>query len=130
MRAIGYPVSYVAVAWPRSWWRIDVARAEYFLKKGANALAANHTREALSSLSYAYELAPHDYDIGFALASLWQINQPLLSDRIYARLLAEHPELNDRTADQGSRRGPVPPGGRDPFGLLDAVAAVCDAPDR
>ena len=103
MRAIGYPVSYVAVAWPRSWWQIDAARAEYFLKKGANALANNNTRDALSCLSYAYELAPHDYDIGFALASLWQINQPLLSDRIYIRLLAEHPEANDRTADAWNR---------------------------
>ncbi len=103
MRVIGYPIGYVAVAWPPAWWRIDVARAEYFLNKGAKALATNNIKEALFSLSYAYDLAPHDYDTGFALASLWQINQPLLSDRIYIRLLAEHPELNDRTADAWNR---------------------------
>ena len=38
-RLIGYPVRYASVAWPRSWWQINAARAQYFLKKGADALA-------------------------------------------------------------------------------------------
>ncbi len=102
-RVVGYPVSYVAVAWPPAWSRIEIARAQYFLKKGAAALGTNNIKEALIALSYAYELAPHDYDIGYTLASLWQINQPLISDRIYAGLLAEHPEVNDQTADAWHR---------------------------
>lgn len=103
LRDIGYPVSYAAVAWPPAWSRINAARAQYFLKKGADALATNNIKVALFSLSYAYELAPDNYEIGFALASLWQIAQPALSDRLYARLLAEHPDRNDRTADAWHR---------------------------
>ncbi|HWA10233.1 MAG TPA: hypothetical protein VG838_12340 [Opitutaceae bacterium] len=102
-RAIGYPVSYATFAWPPAWSRIGVVRAQYFMRKGAAALAAGNIKEALLSLSSAYELAPHDYDIGFTLASLWQITQPGLSDRLYARLLAEHPAQHDRTADAWHR---------------------------
>ena len=102
-RLIGYPVRYASVAWPRSWWQINAARAQYFLKKGADALARNDFKEALFSLSYAHELAPHDYNIGFSLASLWQITQPALSDRLYAQLLTEHPENNDLLADSWNR---------------------------
>lgn len=102
-RAIGYPVRYVSVAWPPAWWQINAARAQYFLRKGTTALAQNDFKEALFSLSYAHELAPRDYNIGFSLASLWQITQPTLSDRLYSQLLAEHPENNDVLADSWNR---------------------------
>lgn len=102
-RAIGYPVRYVSVAWPPSWRQINAARAQYFLTKGVSALAQSDFKEALFSLSYAHELAPHDYNIGFSLASLWQITQPTLSDRLYSQLLTEHPENNDVLADSWNR---------------------------
>jgi hypothetical protein len=102
-RLIGYPVGYIAVAWPPAWSRIAVARGQYFLDQGAHAIAKNDIKTALFSLSYAHELVPQDYDVSFALASLWQISQPLLSDRLYAQMLAEHPEQNDRTADAWNR---------------------------
>jgi hypothetical protein len=102
-RAIGYPVRYASVVWPPAWHQINAARARYFLKKGADALAQNDFKEALFSLTYAYDLAPGDYNIGFSLASLWQITQPALSDRLYSRLLTEHPEKNDLLADAWNR---------------------------
>jgi hypothetical protein len=103
LRVIGYPVSYFAVAWPPAWSRINEARGEYFLRKGVTALAENNIKEALLSLSYAYTIAPNNYDVGFALASLRQLANPSFSDQLYARLLAQHPAHNDQTADAWHR---------------------------
>jgi hypothetical protein len=103
LRVIGYPVSYVSVAWPPAWSQINVARGRFFLEKGHAALAANNLKEAIFSFSLAHQLAPRDYDIGFALASLWQITHPQLSDQYYAELLRDHPDRNDRTADAWHR---------------------------
>ena len=103
MRVIGYPVAYGDVAWPPAWAGIDAARSRYFLRRGLEALAAQQVREALFSLSLAHELAPHDYDTGFALASLLQATQPALSDRLYAALLADHPARQEQTADAWHR---------------------------
>ncbi|HEY0944146.1 MAG TPA: hypothetical protein VGD81_02735 [Opitutaceae bacterium] len=91
MRGIGYRVSYLAVAWPPAWQRIDEARADYFRRRAREAYAAKNFNEATLSLSLAYDLAPSDYASGLLLAQLWQTTQPVLSNRIYVRLLREHP---------------------------------------
>ncbi|MDE3083780.1 MAG: hypothetical protein KGJ37_00995 [Verrucomicrobiota bacterium] len=92
MRGIGYPVSIVSVAWPPAWQQIRAARAEYFFQKARRSLDAGHVSEALLALPYAYTLNPRNYSAGLLLAQLWQIGQPVLSDRLYAKLLHEHPE--------------------------------------
>jgi len=102
-RVIGYPVSYLAVAWPPAWSRLDEARGRYFLQKGRSALGTGNVKAAVFSLSLAHDLAPHDYDIAFTLASLWQFTQPGLSDQFYAQLLREHPGRRDQTADAWHR---------------------------
>lgn len=92
LRGIGYPVSYASVAWPPAWQRIGEARADYFRQRARAAYAAKNFNEAVLSLSLAYELAPRDYASGLLLAQLWQTGQPVLSNRVYARLLREHPD--------------------------------------
>ncbi|HTQ31085.1 MAG TPA: hypothetical protein VMI53_07735 [Opitutaceae bacterium] len=91
LRGIGYPVNFVAVAWPPAWREIRVARAEYFYEAAGAALAKNRVNEALLALSYAYNLNPRNCQAGLLLAKLWQMNQPVLSDRLYARLLQDNP---------------------------------------
>lgn len=98
MRSIGYPVSYVSIAWPPAWEQIDKARAEYFRRKARDAYAARNIHEAILSLSIAYELDPRDYSAGLLLAQLWQTGQPVLSNRVYARLLHDHPDRWSGTA--------------------------------
>jgi len=92
LRGIGYPVHLTAVAWPPAWRQIQAARAEYFYEKAGAALATNHVSEALLGLSYAYNLNPRNHQAGLLLAKLWQMSQPALSDRVYARLLRDNPE--------------------------------------
>ncbi len=87
LRGIGYPVRFIAVAWPPARSGIRTARGEYFFEKARHALAANQTKEAQLALSYAYELDPHNYRAGLTLAKLWQAPLPEWSDRVYARLL-------------------------------------------
>lgn len=103
LRVIGYPVGYIAVAWPPAWSRINEARGRYFLQKGRDALAGGNMKEAVFSLSFARELAPRDYDINFTLASLYQFTQPTLSDQYYAELLTEYPLRADLTANAWHR---------------------------
>lgn len=91
LRGIGYPVRFAAVAWPPAWREIQAARAEYFYEKARQALAASRVNEALLALSYAYNLNPHNHQAGLLLARLWQTSQPVLSDRLYARLLHDDP---------------------------------------
>lgn len=98
LRAIGYRVSYVAVAWPPAWNQIDDARAVYFRDKARHAYAAKNVHEAILSLSLAYELDPRHYPTGLLLAQLWQTGQPVLSNRVYVRLLRDHPERWSGTA--------------------------------
>jgi hypothetical protein len=87
LRGIGYPVRFMAVAWPPAWPGIRTARGEYFFEQARHALATNQTKEALLALSYAYELDPRNYQAGLSLAKLWQARLPEGSDQVYARLL-------------------------------------------
>jgi hypothetical protein len=91
LRAVGFPVRYVDVAWPPAWRRIDLARSDFYEAKGQAALAAGRINEAGLALGLAWDLNPRNADIGFTLARLWQSGQPALSDRVYQRLLGSHP---------------------------------------
>ncbi|ATC62681.1 hypothetical protein CMV30_01135 [Nibricoccus aquaticus] len=97
-RVIGIPVSYVTIAYPPHWPRIDLARSQYFSQRADRALAAGQIGDAEKSLTLAYALDPANYPAALKLALLYQHAQPTLSDNIYARLLHEHPAQRPVTA--------------------------------
>lgn len=97
-RSVGYRVTYPGVLWPPAWKKISSIRSEFFLQKYQSASHAGDTQSALMALSTAYGLDPHNYSAGRQLASLWQVNQPGHSDQIYQRLLNEHPDRAEATA--------------------------------
>ncbi|HTJ79267.1 MAG TPA: hypothetical protein VL357_09750 [Rariglobus sp.] len=98
LRTIGYPVTYAGIIWPPSWSKFDGIKSDFFLTKFQRAYAAQDTREAMLDLSLAYDLNPRNYSAGFLLAQLCQVGQSGLSDRLYRRLLAEHPENAEQTS--------------------------------
>jgi tetratricopeptide (TPR) repeat protein len=97
-RVIGIPASYVTIAYPPHWPRLDLARSEYFAKRADRALASGQIGDAEKSLTLAYALDPANYPAALKLALLYQHAQPTLSDNIYARLLHEHPAQRPLTA--------------------------------
>lgn len=99
-RAIGYQVSYRAVAWPPAWSHFHVIRSNYFYAQGKAALQGNRVREANIAFGLAYELDPANYDAGFALAQLWQSGLAAPSDRIYHQLLLANPGQTESTAQR------------------------------
>ncbi len=103
LRAVGYPVSVFHVAWPPAWHRVGEARGWFFMEKARRAFAANHTSEALLYLSNAYEFDPSNYAAGLTLAKTLQSGQPVLSNRVYDRLLHEHPSKREDTAQEWFR---------------------------
>ncbi|MEO6876531.1 MAG: hypothetical protein ABI222_17080, partial [Opitutaceae bacterium] len=103
LRAVGYPVSVVQVVWPPAWHRVGEARGWFFMERARQAFAANHTAEAILYLSNAYEFDPANYAAGLTLAKTLQAGQPDSSNRIYARLLHEHPGRRADTAQEWFR---------------------------
>ena len=98
LRTTGYRVTYPGVFWPPAWGKFTGVKAEFFFAKFQRAYAAQDIREALLDLSLAYDLDPKNYDAGLLLAQLYQFGQPGLSDLVYGRLLSEHPERAEATA--------------------------------
>jgi hypothetical protein len=98
LRTVGYPVSIVHVVWPPSWHRVGEARGWYFMEKARKAFDGNRTAEAILYLSNAYEFDPANYTAGLALAQTLQSGQPVVSNRLYNRLLHEHPSQHATTA--------------------------------
>lgn len=103
LRTVGYPVSVFHVAWPPSWHRVGQARGWFFMEKARQSFAANRTSEAILYLSNAYEFDPANYAAGLTLAKTLQAGQPLVSNRLYDRLLHEHPAQHDATAQEWFR---------------------------
>ncbi len=103
LRVVGYPVNVFHVAWPPAWHRLGEARGWFFMEKARKAFAANHTSEALLYLSNAYEFDPSNYTAGLTLAKTLQSGQPVLSNRVYERLLHEHPARREDTAQEWFR---------------------------
>jgi tetratricopeptide (TPR) repeat protein len=97
-RFIGVPVSYLTIAFPPHWSRLDAARSQYFAQRADRALLAGQIGDAEKSLTLAYSLDPTNYPAALKLALLYQNTQPTLSDNIYARLLHEHPAKRPATA--------------------------------
>jgi hypothetical protein len=98
LRGVGYPVRVSSVAWPPAWHEIHEARARYFFQKAEAALRANRMGEALLFLAQSYQLNPHDYLTCRILAQIWQTSESDVSNQIYGRLMAEHPEQRSETA--------------------------------
>jgi hypothetical protein len=118
LRGIGYDVAYRQIIWPPAWSEFSRIQADFYRQRAIAAMDAGNRTEALLLLSNAYELDPSHYPTGIQLAQLWQIGQPLLSDRTYARLLADHPDRRQDTA-QAWFRGLL---ARGDFGGVQRVA--------
>jgi len=103
LRVVGYPVNVFHVAWPPAWHRLGEARGWFFMEKARKAFAVNHTSEAILYLSNAYEFDPSNYTAGLTLAKTLQSGQPVLSNRLYERLLHEHPARREDTAQEWFR---------------------------
>lgn len=100
---IGYKVTYAGVLWPPAWDRFTAIRSEFFLEKFRSASADGDMRTALMALSTAYGLDPAHYHSGWQLAQFWQVSHPAFSDQIYDRLLREHPDRAEETAQSWFR---------------------------
>jgi len=97
LRVIGYPVSLYQVAWPPAWRELGTVRSEYFMKKARTAYTAGHIKEAMISLTIAYQLNPANYATGMMLAQFRQADNPTLSDKLYRQLRTSHPEKREAT---------------------------------
>ena len=98
LRVVGYPVRYESVAWPRAWHEIREARGRYFFTKAEAALRGNRPGPALMWLAQSYELDPANYSAGRILAQIWEAGGPEYSNRLYRRLMHDHPEERSATA--------------------------------
>jgi hypothetical protein len=103
LRTVGYPVSIVHVALPPLWHRVGQTRGWFFLMRAQKAFAAGRTNEGLLYLENSYEFDPENYDAGLALAKAYQLGQPSHSDQIFARLMRDHPEQRETTAQNWFR---------------------------
>lgn len=103
LRAVGYPVSIVHVALPPLWHRVGQARGWFYLMHAQAAFAAGRTNEGLLYLANSYEFDPTNYDAGLTLARTYQVGQAQRSDAIFWRLLHDHPERRNATAQQWLR---------------------------
>jgi hypothetical protein len=97
-RFVGVPVSYLTIAYPPHWARLDQARSVYFAERADRALVAGQIGDAEKSLALAYSLDSSNYAAALKLALLYQNAQPVLSDNLYARLLHEHADRRPITA--------------------------------
>ncbi len=97
LQIIGYPVSLYQVAWPPAWRELGTVRSEYFLTKARAAYTAGHIKEAMISLSIAYQLNPANYAAGMMLAQFRQADNPVLADKLYRQLRTSHPEKREAT---------------------------------
>ena len=98
LRSVGYPVRYVSVAWPPAWHQVREARGRYFFAKAEQAFKANQSGPALMWLAQSYELDPANYSAGRILAQVWAAGGPDYSNRLYRRLMRDHPNERSATA--------------------------------
>jgi hypothetical protein len=103
LRTIGYPVSIVHVGLPPLWHRVGQARGWFFHDRAQKAFAAGNTYQGLLYLENAYDFDPTNYVAGLSLAKRFQAAQPGRSDRVFERLLREHPDKRNVTAEEWFR---------------------------
>jgi len=98
MHAVGYQVTLRQLGWPPAWSELRAVRADLFIEQArANYLKGN-VRDAINSLSVAYELNPHHFQVGILLAQFYQSGNPSESDALYRNLMVEHPDRRKETA--------------------------------
>ncbi len=98
LRTVGYPVSVLHLLWPGSWHRVGEVRGWYFMNRAEKAFAAGQPGEGMLYLTNAYQFDPHNYHVAVVFAQKSQLNNPVISDQIYQRLLAEFPSERGTTA--------------------------------
>ncbi len=98
MRAVGFPVSVRQVFWPPAWRELGGVRAEYFRQQSAVYLADGRFREALASLTLAYDMQPDDYPTAMLLAQINHLVRPEVVDSLYRHIYVQHPGRRDDTA--------------------------------
>lgn len=103
LRTVGYPISIVDVAVPVRWHKLQEARSWYFENRAEKAFEAGNTVEGLLYLSNAFDFDPANYRVGLKLAKNYQAGQPAQSDEIFNRLLQDHPDRREATAQEWFR---------------------------
>lgn len=103
LRSVGYPVSIFHVGLPPLWYRVGEARGWFFLTKAQQAFEEKRASEGLLYLTNAYEMDPRNYSAGLALAKHLQAGQAVRSDELFLRLMREHPERRQATAQEWFR---------------------------
>lgn len=98
MRLIGYEVSFRQIIWPPAWSELAEVRAELFIAQARQHYADGEVREAIQSLTIAYNLNPEHYQVAMMLARFFQAGSPAQADNLYRAMLREHPERRSETA--------------------------------
>ncbi len=98
LRGVGYPISLVHLVWPASWHRVGQVRGWFFMDRANRSFAAGRTAEGMLYLRNAYEFDPGNQLVAVTYAQKLQLGQPLDSDRVYRRLLQDHPEYRDEVS--------------------------------
>jgi len=98
MRQIGYEVSLRQVIWPPAWGELRGVRAELFIDQARRHYADGEVREAIQSLTVAYNLNPENYQVGMMLARFFQAGNPAQADKLYGAFLREQPDRRSETA--------------------------------
>jgi tetratricopeptide (TPR) repeat protein len=92
MRLIGYRVTLRQVAWPPAWPELHAVRAELFVRKARTYYESGQTREALSALRTAHEIAPEELGVSLPLAEVAEATSPDVADSLYFDMIRRHPE--------------------------------------
>jgi hypothetical protein len=98
LRLIGYELSPRQLFWPPAWPELRTVQANLFIARARGDFAGGRVQEALSALGKAHELNPRNYATGMMLAQFNRAGNPAAADRLYAQLLAEHPDRAVETA--------------------------------
>ena len=98
LRLIGYPINIFHVALPPLWHRVTEVRGWFFYDRANRSFAEGKTAEGLLYLTNSYEFDPQNYPIGLALAKSFQIGHAAQSDKVFARLIKDHPNQQHTTA--------------------------------
>ena len=97
LRAIGYQAKLYQLVWPPAWHELNVVRSDYFVGKARSAYTAGHIKEAMISMTIAYQLNPDNYAAGMMLAQFRQADNPTLADKLYRQLRDSHPDKRPAT---------------------------------
>jgi hypothetical protein len=86
-RGIGYRVKPSDLAWPPHWNRVELARADYFSRRGLAAYGRGDARGCYLALLEAHELRPGDFATDRLLAQVAETTDVALADRLFGQLV-------------------------------------------